>query len=333
MTKADDEARQSALRLICEEIGRGERFLLTSHARPDGDSIGSQLAMAFALRALGKTVRLVNRDAPPPSYLALPGVGDIECAAQVEGDYDALLVMECSDITRPGVAGLDRYRIINIDHHLGNTAYGAINWFDESAAACGEMVSDVIDALGVPFTPEIGTHLYLAILTDTGSFRHSNITARTFEICRRAAAVGVSPVTVSRVVYDSSHVGRLRLIGAVLDDMRLEAGGRVAVLQMDEALLARTQCEAHDSDGLINMPLTAAEIQVVVFLKPQSDGDVRVSLRSKDNVDVRQVAMQYGGGGHKNASGLTARGAVDDVRRDVVRRVLAALDGRAAATS
>lgn len=328
-TTRDRAAAAAALQAICAEVSRGRAFLLTSHARPDGDSIGSQLAMAFALRALGKQVRLINRDQPPPSYLTLPGVDTIEYAHQVTGEYDAVFVMECSDISRPGVAGLERYRIVNVDHHLGNTGYGAINWFDESAAACGEMVSDIIDALGVPYSAEIGAHLYLAILTDTGSFRHSHITARTFEICRRVAAAGVSPTAIARIVYDSSHIGRLRLIGSVLDDMRLEASGRVAVLEMDEALLTKTGCEPHDSDGLINMPLAASEVQVVVFLKPQTDGPVRVSLRSKDDVDVRQVAMQYGGGGHKNAAGLTAEGPVERVRHDVVQRVIQALETHA----
>lgn len=329
-TMPDRAAADAALRAICGEVLRGRSFLMTSHARPDGDSIGSQLALAFALRALGKQVRIVNRDEPPPSYFALPGVSGIEYATSVSGDYDALFVMECSDISRPGVSGLERYRIVNVDHHLGNTGYGAVNWFDESAAACGEMVSDIIDALGVPYSVDIASHLYLAILTDTGSFRHSNITARTFDICRRVAETGVSPAAIARVVYDSSHIGRLRLIGGVLDGMRLEGDSRIAVLQMDEDLLTRTGCAPHDSDGLINMPLTASEIQVVVFLKPQADGSVRVSLRSKDDVDVRRVALEFGGGGHKNAAGLTAHGALDDVRADVVRRVLGVLESRTA---
>src|SRR5215467_9808371 len=149
------------LRRIREAILGRSRFLLTSHARPDGDSIGSQVAMAAALRALGKSVRMVNRDAPAPAYLSLPGVSAIEVADHVDGDYDALIVMECSDLGRPRVAGLERYFAINIDHHLGNTMYGAVNWFDEGASACGELVADVIDALGVSWTPDIAAHLYL----------------------------------------------------------------------------------------------------------------------------------------------------------------------------
>src|SRR5688572_25070418 len=173
----------SAVGRIRDEVLRRRRFLLTSHARPDGDSIGSQLSLAFALDALGKQVRIVNADAAPEHYLDFPGMDRIEIAPAVPADAaaDAVVVMECSDLSRTGVVGLEGRFIINIDHHAGNRMYGALNWFDESAAACGEMVFDVIRGIGAPLSLEIATHIYLAILTDTGSFHHSNITPRTFE--------------------------------------------------------------------------------------------------------------------------------------------------------
>src|SRR4029077_14257722 len=141
---------------------------------PDGDSIGSQLAMAYALKALGKEVVAVNADAAPPPLLQFPGVSEILIAPSVDGAFEAAIIMECGDLARTGVKGLERYFVINIDHHPGNTGYGQINWFDDSAAACGEMVYDVVGALGVPLSLEIATHVYLAILTDTGSFHYSN---------------------------------------------------------------------------------------------------------------------------------------------------------------
>jgi phosphoesterase RecJ-like protein len=166
-TATTDTAARAA---IAEEIRKRRRFVLSSHVRPDGDAIGSQLAMAYALRALGKEARVVNRDAPPAPMTVFPGVAAIEIAPQVGDPGDAVIVMECGSLDRTGVEGLDRGFVINIDHHLGNSMYGAINWFDGSAAACGEMVFDLIAELGVPLTPEIATHLYVAILTDTGSF-------------------------------------------------------------------------------------------------------------------------------------------------------------------
>jgi phosphoesterase RecJ-like protein len=315
----------SAVDEIRDAIQRNQRFLLTSHARPDGDSIGSQLAMAYALEQLGKHVRLVNADPAPDHYGDFPGVERIEIAAHVDVDADAVIVMECSEISRTGVSGLDGHYIINIDHHAGNRMYGAVNWFDESAAACGEMVFDVIQALGVRFTREIATHIYLAILTDTGSFHHSNITARTFEICRRAVEAGVNPAIMARRVYDSNSFGKLKLIGALLDAMELVHGGSLAVLYMDDEMLAACGCTYNDTEGVINLPLTAREIQAVVFFKV-SAGEVRVSMRSKYDVDVRVVANEFGGGGHKNAAGFTVAGPLRDIRSRIVERLVRAVD-------
>src|SRR3954471_13301774 len=179
---------------IVEAIRARRTFVLSSHARPDGDAIGSELAMAYALRALGKHVRVVNRDPAPPSLMEFPGVPEIEIAPEAAGDFDAAIIMECGDLARTGVAGLERGFVINIDHHPGNTGYGQINWFDSSAAACGEMVFDLVEALGVGLSLEIATHIYLAILTDTGSFHYSSISPRTFEISKHCLEAGVDPV-------------------------------------------------------------------------------------------------------------------------------------------
>jgi phosphoesterase RecJ-like protein len=302
------------VRQIRDEIMRRQRFLLTSHARPDGDSIGSQLAMAFALDALGKQVRIVNADPAPEHYQDFPGMDRIEIASSASADVDAVIVMECSDLSRAGVAGLDGHFVVNIDHHAGNRMYGAVNWHDVSAAACGEMVFDLIRELGVPLSVEIATHIYLAILTDTGSFHHSNITPRTFDICRQTVEAGVNPAAMARRVFDSNSFGKLKLIGALLDSMELLDAGRLAVLYMDDAMLDACGCTNNDTEGLINLPLTAREIQAVVFFKVGPNGEVRVSMRSKYDVDVRQVAGVFGGGGHKNAAGFTVTGSLADVR-------------------
>ncbi len=311
---------------IRTEILRRQRFLLTSHARPDGDSIGSQLAMAFALDRLGKEVRIVNADPAPDHYQDFPGMERIEIAGRVTPDVDAVIVMECSDLSRSGVAGLENQFIINIDHHAGNLLYGALNWHDESAAACGEMVFDLIRALGVPMSLEIATHIYLAILTDTGSFHHSHITPRTFDICRQTVEAGVVPATMARRVFDSNSFGKLKLIGALLDSMELLDQGRLAVLYMDDRMLEACGCTNNDTEGLINLPLTAREIQAVVFFKAGPDGEMRVSMRSKYDVDVRRVASHFGGGGHKNAAGFTVNGSLESVRPGILSRLVEAVE-------
>ena len=293
---------------VAAAIHARQSFILTSHARPDGDAVGSQLALAFALDALGKQVRLVNRDPVPSPYRDFPGVDRIEVAPAVEGAADAVVLLECSDPTRPDVAGFDRYDLVNIDHHLGNTQYGQVNWFDPTAAACGEMVADLIDALGVSWTTAMAEHLYLAIATDTGGFRHGPVSARTFEACRRVAATGVDPSEVSRRIFSSFGLGRVKLTGAMLSAMQLFHRDRVAVLFFDDALLAACGASVDDTEGLVNIPLMAREVEVVALFKQQAPSVCRVSLRSKGDVDVRRVALAWAGGGHKNAAGLTVNG-------------------------
>ena len=307
---------------ICDAIHARRRFLISSHARPDGDSIGSQLAMAYALEALGKEVRIVNADPAPEHYMEFPGVDRIEIARAVErSDADAVIVMESGDLTRTGVSGLDGRFTINIDHHQGNTHYGSLNWVDESAAACGEMVFDLIEALGVPLTIEIATHVYLAILTDTGSFHYSNITPKTFEIARRTVDAGVNPAAMARRVFDQNSFGKLKLIGALLAEMDLLDGGRLAAMYLNDEILNATGTTYSDTEGLINLPLTAKEIRAVVFFKMGADGDIHVSMRSKYDVDVRAIAARHGGGGHKNAAGFKLKGPLTAVRDGILTEV------------
>jgi phosphoesterase RecJ-like protein len=310
---------------IRDAILQRQRFVITSHARPDGDAIGSQMAMAYALRELGKDVQMVGADPAPPQFQVFPGVSTIHVSPTVQGQFDAAIVMECGDLSRTGVEGFDKYFVINIDHHPGNKSYGAINWFDAGAAACGEMVFTIVEALGVMLTPEIATHIYIAILTDTGGFHFSHITPRTFEICRRCTEAGAKPEAIARAVYDSSTMGRLRLMGAVLHNLEFEGGGRAAVAALTLTLLQETGATHEDADGLINIPLSVNDIQAVAFFKEIAPDSFRISLRSKGNVDVNRVANAFGGGGHKNAAGCSLNGPYPEVRRKLVDELTRAL--------
>ena len=315
---------------IADAIRARQRFVLSSHSRPDGDSIGSQLAMVYALRALGKEAIAVNADSAPPPLLAFPGVRDIRIAPSAEGEFDAAIVMECGDLKRTGVTGLERFFVINIDHHPGNSGYGAINWFDPSAAACAEMVYDLVRALGVPLTPEIATHVYLAIHTDTGSFHYSGISPKTFEICRECLLAGVDPVQVARSLYDSNNMGRLKLFGAVLGAMQIDATGRIAIVYVDREMARAAGGTYEDTEGLVNLPLTVKEIEAVIFFKQEQGDEYRVSLRSKGDIDIGVIAKEYGGGGHKNAAGATITGPIEVLQQALVEKIEGAIDGRPA---
>jgi phosphoesterase RecJ-like protein len=308
-------------RRVCDQLRQRQRFIITSHVRPDGDAIGSALALAWALRAMGKHARVVNRDPAPAPLSDFAGPEEIIVADNAPRDADAVVVLECGDLARTGLGDLDGRFILNIDHHPGNTGFGDVCWFDGTAAALGEMIVDLIDALGVPLTPEMATQLYIAIVTDTGSFRYPGVSPRTFTTTARLVAAGANPVTVAGMLYDSSTLGRVRLQGALLHTMEVHHEGRIATLYLDETMLAASGGTAEDTDGLINLPLSVRTIQAVVFFKEAGDGQFRVSLRSKGDIDVGSIARAFGGGGHKNASGCTIAGPLQDARDALYQRL------------
>jgi bifunctional oligoribonuclease and PAP phosphatase NrnA len=311
---------------IVAAILERRRFVISSHARPDGDSIGSSMAMAYALRAIGRHADVVMADPAPPPLMQFPGVADIRIAPQAAGEYDAAIVMECGDLGRTGVAGLDRFFVLNIDHHPGNTGYGDRRWFDASAAALGEMIFDLVRAIDAPLTREVATHIYLAILTDTGSFHYSSISRRTFDICGECLKAGVDPVLVARNVYDSNNMGRLKLFGAVLSAMQIDATGRIAIVYLDHEMARAAGGTYDDTEGLINLPLTVKEIQAVVFFKHIEGRDYRVSMRSKGEIDIGAVAKEFNGGGHKNAAGCTASGPIESLQVTFVEKIQRAIE-------
>jgi bifunctional oligoribonuclease and PAP phosphatase NrnA len=300
---------------LVDVIKRGRRFVIASHQRPDGDAIGSAMAMALALRAIGKAATVVT-DAIPPVFLQpFPDVAGILITPDVNESFDAALIMECSELSRTGVRGLDRSPVMNIDHHPGNTSYGAINWIDESAAACGEMAFTLIEAIGAPLTEAVATHIYLAVLTDTGSFHFSHLSPRTYDIARRCVEAGADPQWIARTHYDSNSLARVRIFGAVLNSMVIVDSGRIALLSITRQTMDDLQGTSDDLEGLINFPLTVKDIEAVAFFKEVGDQDWRVSLRSKGSVDTGAIARAHGGGGHTNAAGCSAKGTLETVNK------------------
>ena len=298
---------------LLERIRNGKRFVVASHQRPDGDAIGSAMAMALALRDVGKEAIVVT-DAIPPVFLQpFPEVDSIRITPEVSDTFDAALIMECSDLSRTGVRGLERSPVMNIDHHPGNAGYGAVNWVDESAAACGEMAFSLIEAIGAPLTKAVATHIYLAILTDTGSFHFSHLSPRTYDIAKRCVEAGADPQWIARTHYESNSLARVRIFGAVMNGMVIVDEGRIALLSITRQTMTALGGTNDDLEGLINFPLTVKDIEAVAFFKELGDADWRVSLRSKGTVDVGAIARWQGGGGHTNAAGCGAKGPLDDV--------------------
>jgi len=308
---------------IADYLKEHQRFLITSHSRPDGDAVGSQLAMALALEQLGKEVEIVNRDPFPPVYQALPAIERIRLSETAEGDFDALIILECNNLERSGVAGLERYPAINIDHHPINDQFGVFNWVDPGAAAVAELLFALFEAMEVRLTPDIASNLYAAILTDTGSFQYSNTTARTLEIASKLVRAGVVPAEISQAVLANQTLGRLHLLGKVLQTLTVDDSRRIAWIVLDRATLDSTEAESNDTEGLVNYPLNVEGIQLSAFFREDDNGSIRVSLRSKGKLDVASIASRFGGGGHRNAAGCTVEGDLETARK----RVLGALRG------
>jgi bifunctional oligoribonuclease and PAP phosphatase NrnA len=301
-------------------------YAIVSHARPDGDSLGSSLALAGVLSQLGKKVDVVRADPLPYAYRALPGIGSLRRADRLERSYDAVIVLETSDFERTGLQGLQGQFIINIDHHRGTLPYGHLNWVDETAAAVAEIVYEMVERLGARLTPDIATNLYVGILTDTGSFQFSNTKARTFAIAHDLVQAGAHPAEIAQMVYMSHPKSKLRLLARVLDTLELHPSRRIAWVVLTQEMLREAGAASGDTEGMVNYPLSIKGVEVVAFFREEREGRYRISLRSKDNVDVASAAEYFGGGGHTNAAGLWAEGTFNEVRDKVVGQIEQLLD-------
>jgi bifunctional oligoribonuclease and PAP phosphatase NrnA len=259
------------------------------------------------------------RDPVPHAYQQLPGAGEVRVTPAVTQPYHAAFVIECSDITRPGLVDLDKQFVVNIDHHSTTALFGRINWIDSTASAVGEMIYNLCKATGVRVTREIAECVYTALITDTGSFHYSNTTERTFKVASELVRTGVKPAKTAEAVFASYPWSRIQLMGEVLSTAKRDSTGRVASLRLSQEMQKRSQASDEDADGFVNYPLTVGEVEAVVLLKESAPEVYRTSLRSKGDVNVARVAGKFGGGGHRNAAGCTLRGPWDEVEQEVIR--------------
>src|SRR5256712_2700580 len=303
---------------VVELIEKKDRFAITSHVRPDGDGLGSSLGLFWLLKSLNKDVEVIMRDPAPHSYQQLPGAGAIRVTPAVDRPYDAVFVIECSDIDRPGLIDLEKQFVVNIDHHSTTALFGAINWIDSTASAVGEMIYNLCKATGVRVTKEIAECVYTALITDTGSFHYSNTTERTFKVASELVRSGVKPAKTAEAVFASYPWSRIRLMGEVLSSAKRDSSGRVASLQLSLEMQNRSGASDEDADGFVNYPLTVGEVEAVALLKECAPGVYRTSLRSKGDVNVARVAEMFGGGGHRNAAGCTLKGTWEETEQRIV---------------
>jgi phosphoesterase RecJ-like protein len=291
---------------VLKHIEQRNRFLLTSHARPDGDAIGSALACAQILRAMGKQTEVVLRDGVPRIYRPLPFADTVVQAERVNGKYEAAIVLECDSIQRTRLEGLENHFLINIDHHLSGRPFAQVNWIDPKAVATAEMVYRLAREAGVRISPEIATCLYTAVLTDTGSFMFEGTNEHTFALARELVLVGADPARCARNVYFGHSTAKMRLLGAALSNLHRE--GPVVWISVTCEQMKQAGAKEEDCEGLVNYALSIHDVEVAAFFRELEDGRYRVSLRSKGKLNVARVAAQFGGGGHECASGCSLEG-------------------------
>lgn len=305
------------LEQVLEQIERRQDFLLTSHARPDGDAVGSLLALSGILETMGKTTEVVMSDPVPVIYKPLPHVDRIVHSSRVNGNHEAAILLECDSVQRTRIRGLEKYFLISIDHHVTGKSFASVNWIDPGACACAEMVYRLSKAAGVKITAEIATCLYTAVLTDTGSFSYAPTSAHTFDLARQLVEDGANPVRIAQSVYFSYPESKMRLLGAALS--RLQVEGRTAWMSVTREDMERCQALEEDCEGLVNYALGIAGVEVAMFFRELPDTRVRVSMRSKGAVDVSAVAEAFGGGGHQCASGFALNGPLPAARDRILK--------------
>ena len=307
------------LEQVLQEINQRRRFLVTSHARPDGDAIGSTLALAQLLRKMGKSSEVVLRDSVPVIYRPLPLSDTIVHSSQVNGDYDAAIILECDSIQRTRLHGLEKHFLINIDHHASSKPFAHVNWIDPSAVATAELVFRLAQAAEVKLTPEIATCLYTALLTDTGSFCYAGTNACTFELAKYLVEHGADPGKIAQSVYFSSPTSKMRLLGAALSS--LERQGAVTWMSVTRQDMERCGALDEDCEGLVNYALGISGVEVALFFREVAQERIRVSIRSKGAVDVAAIAAKFGGGGHECAGGFSLEGPVQEAARRVLNEL------------
>lgn len=294
------------IQAVLGAIGRGTHFLVTAHVRPDGDAIGSMLAVGSLLEQLGKRGDLVTSDRIPLIYRTLPGAGRIRSLIRADGEYDGVILLECDSIERSRLAGLEGHFLINIDHHVSGKNFANVNWIDTDACSVAEMVYRLAQTAGVQITAEMATCLYTAVLTDTGSFCYHGTDAHTFALAQELVRHGADPVSIAEDVYFRNPTSKLLLLGAALSNLHRE--GRIAWMWVTHTDMIRTCAAEEDCEGIANYAVSIAGVEIAVFLRELPDQRVRLSLRSKGQLNVAKVAERMGGGGHANASGCTLDG-------------------------
>lgn len=314
---------------IIQHLKGSETLLLATHENPDGDALGALMALGLALESMGKTITYFNESPIPAVYRFLPCVDRVVSSPGDISIYDSAVVLDCGDIHRLGPAAALISRIspvINIDHHVTNTGFGHCRFIDTEASSSAEMVYRLIKRLGVFIDRRIATAIYMGILTDTGSFRFANTNSRAFSICAEMVELGVDPYDVSKHVYGTYSLGRIKLLNMALDSIEISRNGKLSLMTLTRDMFEKTDTQPEDVDGMINYAKRIEDVKVAAMIVehvnggpvgPGAKGRFHVSLRSDGVVDVAAIAAEFGGGGHSNAAGFGIEASLSEVKGSI----------------
>jgi bifunctional oligoribonuclease and PAP phosphatase NrnA len=309
-----------------EVVAGHSSFVIMSHVRPDGDAIGSQVALGFALRAMGKTVHLVNEDGVPESMAFLKGSETVTTPPAGPLEVEVAIALDTATKPRLGENALNaasKAKLwVNIDHHISNPAYGDLNIIDGTSPATGQIIYQLIRALDMPLPPETRDAIYVAVSTDTGSFQYGSTTAATYELGADLIRLGLDVGKINADTYDNHPFRRLELMRELLNTLEISADGKISNWELRDAVRIKLGLQPDDSEGLIDLIRAVKGVRVAAFFEELDGGKIRVSMRSKDKgVNVCDVAARFGGGGHALAAGIRMTGPLEDAKA----KVLAAL--------
>lgn len=311
---------------VLKQIAQRKRFLVTSHARPDGDAVGSALACCQILRLMDKQADVVLHDGVPRVYRTLPFANEVTQAERVGDGYDAVILLECDSVHRTRIEGLEQFFLISIDHHLSGKPFANVNWIDPKAVATAEMIYRLAREAGVRISPDIATCLYTAVLTDTGGFMFKGTTEHTFALARELVHAGADPARCARNIYFAHSTAKMRLLGAALSNLQRE--GALGWIWVTQAQMQEFGAREEDCEGLVNYVLSIQDVEVAAFFRELPDGRFRVSLRSKGQPNVAKVAERFGGGGHECASGCAVDGPLAVATTQILSLLRRSSDGQ-----
>ncbi len=316
------------LRRISDTIELCGSFLITAHVRPDGDAIGSELALYNVLKDMGKEVLVYNQDKTPDNYLFLPGSESIVHELKDPKRYDAVFVLDSSDLERIGdlasrVGALKR--IINVDHHVSNTGFCELAFVDSGASSTGEMLYRLFQYMKIVPTKDVAQCLYAAILTDTGGFRYGSTKKETLLAAGELVGAGAEPQWLSENIYENYPLEKFALLTEVLRTLTLDLDDQVASVVVSLAAIARTGALSEHIEGFVDIPRTIKGVKVAILYLEVSENVYKLSMRSKGKVNVEQLARHFGGGGHTNAAACQVRGELGAIRQEVTEALRAIL--------